>query len=482
MAAPQFLPIPENLHVLACETINRRVGRIPFEKDGIEVTGELVAIAMECINAEVVRTLPVKPAARQSGATPGLIGCLNERIGGDNSAVAPVVANVLVDAGLAETAEVLDSETHQQIRGVRLISPWTWHIASPGPKVFAGTAPGSGNNSSDAWMAKCPVCKTGILSRVTGKRLYGIPPTDFYVDCSHCGAKFIPEKNRFRLVSIAHISDPRWRQYLNSSREPEVWMQVAQEIVMQRPEHRTVRRRAVAPKTISTVIMPQTIPLVHRHEHRPTRPVEGIPAAFPEIRDKSLAVAGPAKTHYFRPVPVRFLGAAKYDIFEHSERIVGDMPDSPEFAELRETLETKYPRYLTLRRGPVAAELRLKNDPLYKKFLNGYGEEGFCMFCMDDDSRAAKKGVILVYAQKKICLILACHTSFADIIDKRFGHIFPDMCYCEGDQTACRINTVQGSSRSAPVIYAHELSDDAVIDEVTAGLNAKYGSAGAVPQ
>ena len=44
-----------------------------------------------------------------------------------------------MSAGLAEPAEVLDAATHTQIRGVRPLSPWTWHIGSG--NVLSGSDP-----------------------------------------------------------------------------------------------------------------------------------------------------------------------------------------------------------------------------------------------------------------------------------------------------------------------------------------------------
>ena len=150
---------------------------------------------MECLNAEVSRTLPLRKVTRGTGTLlPGLGECLIERLGSDQGAIAPVISEILVNAGLAEPAEVPDAATHTQIRGIRLHSAWTWHIGSG--DVLPGSAPYSGGET-DTWLARCPVCRTGILGQVTGKRLFGIPPTDYYLDCSHCGAKFIPEKNRF---------------------------------------------------------------------------------------------------------------------------------------------------------------------------------------------------------------------------------------------------------------------------------------------
>ena len=225
MVTPQFLPIPKAIHALACETISRRVDRLPFTRNDVEITEGIVGITLECLNAEVMRTLPLKTVARGTGTHPGLAECLSERRGSDQGGVAPVIAEVLVNAGLAEPAEVLDTATHTQIRGIRLLPAWTWHIGS-GEFSRGG---GQYTGGYDAWLARCPVCKTGILGRVTGKRLFGIPPTDFYFDCSHCGAKFTPEKDRFRLVSIARIADPRWRQYLNSSRTPDEWSALIRE-------------------------------------------------------------------------------------------------------------------------------------------------------------------------------------------------------------------------------------------------------------
>ena len=195
---------------------------------------------------------------------------------------------------------MLDTATHTQIRGIRLLPAWTWHIGS-GEFSRGG---GQYTGGYDAWLARCPVCKTGILGRVTGKRLFGIPPTDFYFDCSHCGAKFTPEKDRFRLVSIARIADPRWRQYLNSSRTPDEWSALIREEtpVRQAPSriatsrYRMASRKPEAPHQTPPVRRPGKIcttdrrrpgtffhpqgRVAHRHRH-PKNPL--FPARRPTV-------------------------------------------------------------------------------------------------------------------------------------------------------------------------------------------------------
>ncbi len=60
MVAPRFFPIPPALLTLTCETVNRRVAKLPFTQKGVCISPELVGVALECLNAEVTRTLPLR--------------------------------------------------------------------------------------------------------------------------------------------------------------------------------------------------------------------------------------------------------------------------------------------------------------------------------------------------------------------------------------------------------------------------------------
>ncbi|HNX18440.1 MAG TPA: hypothetical protein PKM50_08980 [Methanoregula sp.] len=470
MAAQQYLPIPKNIKALACETINRRIGRLPFTTNGIEVTEDLIAVTLECLNSETKRTLPFRPVSQKDGLLPGLADCLSERIGGDQNTPASVIADVLIDAGLAEPAETVDTATHVQAKGIRLLSPWTWHIAS-GDVPPCDTA-GFTGSETDAWLAKCPICRTGILSQVTGKRLFGIPPTDYFLDCSHCGAKFVPEKDRFRLVSIAKISDPRWRQYLNSCKKPDEWAALVHD---EKPVRKTSRISTsgyrVAQKKI---VIPAQQPVVAPRPAKPARQVEGIPVTFSTIRDGSLTVSGAAKTFYFKPVSLRYLRGVKHDLFTQSQRIVQEVLEAPAFSDIKPLFTKECLRYLPLRLGPVTEELRQKNTTIYRQLLNKYGDEDFCSFEMQDETLAKKKGVLLVYVQGKLCHIAACHSSYDDLINHTFGNISADQCYIDGDEMACRINCISGAFRNTPVFWLHELSDDKMIDDVVSDLRGCY--------
>jgi hypothetical protein len=468
MPAPQFLPIPDSILALACETLGRRSGRLPFTGEGIEVTEGLVKVTLECLNAEVTRTLPVKAVFRGNEKFPGLAGCLSERMGSDQSAAAPVIAEILVHAGLAELVEVPDAATRTKVRGIRLLSAWTWHIGS-GDFLTGG---GKYTGGDEAWLARCPVCKTGILGRVTGKRLFGIPPTDYYFDCSHCGAKFIPEKERFRLVSIARIADPHWRQYLNSCRTPDEWSALVREEtpLPQAPARIATSRYRMSPKKPEAPPRPQP---VHRPE-KPSWQIEGVPVPFSTLRDGSLVVAGTAKTFYFRPAGLRFLRGTRHDLFSHAERTLQQALESPGFAEVKPAFVQEYAQYLPLRLGPVTEELRKKNDRRYQLLLNRYGDRDFSSFILADPEQAQKKGILIAFLEGRLCHIAACHTTFADPVDHAFGNMTADKCYRDGDETACRINSIVTAFKDMPVIWLHELEDDHTMDAAVADLQGRY--------
>ena len=229
MSDPQFFPVSPEMIALASETVSRRVSRLPFERNGVLVTEELIAVVMECLNAEFKKALPLKTPSNAAPETfRGLDRCIEERVRISGKTVVPVLAEVLCSAGIAETTEIMDRISHWPHKGIRLLPPWTWHIASPGVPAISPVVQGTIHEPVNAsWTNKCPVCRTGILTRITGKQLFGIPRTDFYEECTHCGAKFIPVGTQFRLVSIAHIRDPLWKKHLDETYPPETWAALA---------------------------------------------------------------------------------------------------------------------------------------------------------------------------------------------------------------------------------------------------------------
>ena len=114
MSAHQYFPLSHEMFALACETVSRRVSRLPFLRSGVTVSGELIGVAMECLNAEFNKTLALYTPQNTIDSLPdGLDRCIEERLNIPGKSVVPVIADVLCSAGIAEPAELIDRASHR---------------------------------------------------------------------------------------------------------------------------------------------------------------------------------------------------------------------------------------------------------------------------------------------------------------------------------------------------------------------------------
>ncbi len=435
MTPPLYLPLPPELFAKACATVSARVSQLPFLRSGISVTGELVGVAMECLNAVPTRSLALSTLNDAgTGIENGLDRCIEERLQISGKAAAPVIADVLCSAGITEPALIADRHAHRERRGIRLIAPWTWHIASVmAPSVRLGGA--AGDDPGLSWLDVCPVCRTGILERVTGKQLFGVPRTDFYIECSNCGAKFIPVGPAFRLVSIARILDPLWKKHLDKTYPPETWASFARGTSPGSP----VQRHAVK---------------------KPDNP--GLPAAsvtLTQLKDGSLAVPVPGKILYFRPITLHYAGSVRGDAFARVQKSLEEVLEQDVFMHLRSPVNAKYSRYLSLKTGLFLGQLKERHDPFYREFLNPYGDEKYGTFRAGDSGDTEKKGIIIVVVNRGLYHAVNSAESLRTTINNRFARIGPDDCLLSGDPVRCRINALLCNNRKEAGLYCHPVEN-----------------------
>jgi hypothetical protein len=432
MPAPQYFPISPEMFALACETISRRVSRLPFLRSGVRVTGELIGVAMECLNAEFTKTLALRtPPDTVEKSPDGLDRCIEERLKIPGKTVVPVIVDVLCSAGITETTEIMDRVSHRPRNGIRLLPPWTWHAASA--MVPTVRFPGSGNEDESSllsWMSMCPVCRTGILNRVVGKQLFGIPYTDFYIECTHCGAKFIPLGTQFRLVSIATVRDPLWRKYLNETFPAETWSALA---------------RGTSPGGNQPLRPTEKKPV------GPSR--KSPPEGLMQLKDGSLVVPFQEKTLYFKPVKLNFSGSVREDAFARAQKPLQDLLGNPAFSHLLPQVNAKYSRYLSMKSGIFLGQLKERHDPFYREFLNTYGDEKYGTFRLEVSNEADKNGVLIVVVNKGIYHAVNCRDTFRITINDFFGRISAEDCLLSGDSTRCRINALLCNNRNTAGIY-----------------------------
>jgi hypothetical protein len=449
MSATQFFPIPSGMLALACETVTRKVSRLPFLRSGVMVTGELLGVTMECLNAEPTKTLPLTtPRDAPGDITGGLDRCLEERLGVPAKTTVPIVFDVLAGAGIAEPAEIRERQNPYPRKGMRLLPPWTWHIAStltPQAKLAGAGVP---DTSALSWLSICPVCRTGILNRVEGKQLFGVPRTDFIIECSHCGAKFIPVGPAFRLVSIASIRDPLWKKHLDQTYPAETWASLA---------------RGTSPGGN---------PLKRPVEKRTAAPVHVFPSGtLSPLKDGSLAVPVDGKTFFFKPVRIAFSGGTKEGTFSRMQKTVQEILEDPAYSHLRDPINAKYSRYLPLKAGLFLSQLKERQDPFYREFLNQYGDEKYGSFRAEESNDLTKPGILLVVVKRGVYYACSCPGSFRTTINDVFGRIIPEHCFLTGDAVRCRINAVLCNNRNEAGLYMYVSNITEEQDRITRHLN-----------
>jgi hypothetical protein len=437
MSSQQFFPIPDELHALACEALRQKVAPLPFERDGVRITGELVGVTLECLNAEFSKTLPVTAKAMITAyATDGLDRCLEQRLNLDGRPVAPVMVEVLCRAGIAEKTEILDRSSHRKGRGIRLLSPWTWHGASLPVKITRNVTDTATGSLSPSWMNLCPVCRAGTLDRVSGKQLFGLPYTEYYIACSECGAKFVPEGTQFRLVSIARIRDPLWKSHLDKTHTPDAWSALAGTV------------------SSGTTEFHKPLPGKGKTEAKTMKP-----GVFLTMKNGTIAVQCGEKTLYFKPVRLVHSGSARSGFFSYAQTPLREILDLPAYAHLKEIVIARYSRYLPLRIGLFLWERKERHDPFYREFLNPYGDEKFGIFRVKECDDAKRNGVFLVVSGGEIVYGSCSHGSFGNTISEYLGRVSSRDCYLDGDEIRCRINALLAAKKADATIYVHPLED-----------------------
>jgi hypothetical protein len=430
MSATQFFPIPPEIFAHACGTVTSRVSRLPFLRGGVTVTGEAIGVAMECLNAGPNKALALStPKDAGDRVEDGLDRCIGERLHIPGKTAAPVIAEVLCSAGIAEPVMIADRHVRTQRRGIRLLAPWTWHIASLiAPSVRLG---GTGRDDPGlSWLDLCPVCRTGVLNRVVGKQLFGIPRTDFYIECSHCGAKFIPVGPAFRLVSIATIRDPLWKKHLNHTYVPETWAALARGT------------------------NPVSNPSLRMAAKKPDSPA--LPAAtmmLSPLKDGSLGMPILGKTLYFRPIPLRFTGSVREDAFARVQKTLEEVLGQQEYEHLRSPVNAKYSRYLPMKTGLFLGHLKERHDPFYREFLNPFGDENYGTFRAEDSKETEKKGVLIVVVNRGLYHVINSPDPLRITINNQLGRIGPDDCLLSGDPARCRINALLCNNKKEAGLY-----------------------------
>lgn len=436
MATQHMLPVPQDLLSHACEMVTVSSGRLPFIQNGVEVNEGLLQAAIEELNAEPNRTLAIRARTGADGRIiiDGLDRHLSSR-GFESSDSAETIAQVLIKSEICQKASVADKRAHRFRSGVRLLPPWTWTVASGESTSLSGCKTLTASTSAGSlWTSVCPVCRDGVLNPSAG-RLFGVPETEFLI-CTTCGARFVPDSGRFRLVAIAHTRDPEWARLLNRTFSADEWLAMAQ-------------GRAVAGMDTA-------------RGHRKTVPgriAKGSPATR-HPPDKFTVEAG-NRTFYFCPVELQFGRGTVQDLFTRRKDPLRTILALPEYQDYAKSASTRYPRYLDIPVGFFLRELKSRGDDSYRQFLNPWGDEPHCMFRVARTGLSETRGVYIIVQDGVVRHCGMSLRSLKETIDEHLGRLPPGACYRDGNAGYCEANTLICSNRkTGGGVYVYPLIGD----------------------
>jgi hypothetical protein len=77
-----------------------------------------------------------------------------------------------------------------------------------------------------SWLDKCPACKSGKLSLVSKKKLFGLSKEE-KIECDYCGATFIEKNGKYQLTYIRGSILGFWDDYGNKILDENEWKNIA---------------------------------------------------------------------------------------------------------------------------------------------------------------------------------------------------------------------------------------------------------------
>jgi hypothetical protein len=454
MPLPHTLPVPPALLIRACDEVEYKVGHLPFHWKGIEVGRSLVGTALEELNAEPTRALALREYTADGGRVrvDGLDVHLALRgIEGEGAAVA--IAEVLIQAGIAQKVSNPDRRSRRVVQGVRLLPSWTWHIASDpkDPIPLTGTTAHVPEDLR-SWKNLCPVCRTGTLKAVTGQRLFGIMSTDF-IACVHCGAKFVPDNDDYRLVSIAIKSDPVRGRYLNKTMSPDAWEAIA----------------------LQSGSLAKGQQVRTRGDHRQKTTTHANKKNIPNTQER-LALPVGFRTHYFTALALHYQRRGIQDLYSQNTISLQEIIRLPGYRSLAPAVHDQYSHYLGTPVGFFLLELKEQKEMFYREFLHEYGDQIFCTFRTNDDGVAEQKGVFVVAVNGEVRATGTSLTTFSRTVNDELGGLLPESCYRAGDPARCHINALLCRHKNDGGIFVHPVKDEAEIHRISQELQARYST------
>ncbi|MDP3181960.1 MAG: hypothetical protein Q8M54_03960 [Desulfobaccales bacterium] len=182
------------------------------------------------------------------------------------------------------------------------------------------------------------------------------------------------------------------------------------------------------------------------------------------------------KDFIFNPVSLRFETEIYNNIFkDKNNNTLSQTLKHKKYSKFNDVVFQRYSQYLLQPLGEYLFDLKNRNDPFYKEFLNNYGDLVYSNFYIDDPEYLNKRGLYIYNVGGKIQYIGRCRDSFNKRINQGYGRVDPKNCYIDGQSTNVRLNALITKNRDLVELYICILNDPILIKDAEVGLKLVLG-------
>lgn len=177
----------------------------------------------------------------------------------------------------------------------------------------------------------------------------------------------------------------------------------------------------------------------------------------------------------FRHVELRFESTPYSDVFgRKNNKTVRQTLKHRRYAKLHSQIVQEYEPFLDIPLGEFLAQLKRKNDPTFRLFLNKYGDLSYTTFTIRNEWFLNKKGVYAYFADEELKYIGRCKDTMKKRINQGYGKIHPKNCYLDGQATNCHLNASISELACNVSLWLHEITSDEEIVSKERALIGKY--------
>lgn len=144
------------------------------------------------------------------------------------------------------------------------------------------------------------------------------------------------------------------------------------------------------------------------------------------------------------------------------------------YANLSDLIIPIFPADLDMLIGTFVLQLKHDDNPLYRRFLNKYGDLTYSNFMISDKRYLDAKGVYAYYVDHELKYIGRCKDSMKKRINQGYGKIHPKNCFRDGQATNCHLNALVTEVGTGVSLWLNPMESDDEIEVVERRLITEY--------